>query len=406
MALRLILRLTHPASDIVEWLICDDNTPVEGPFTSSLHELKTKASQYPVIVLVPGIAVHITETSIPRTSRTNLLKAIPYTLEDQIAEGITNTHFAIIDIKEDKQLIAIVARAQMDAWLKQLSEANIFTESIIPDFYGLPDAGTAWYALCDKEKMLCSCGHQLKFVTDKINFYNVMRLYLESEKYGRPSHIEIFCDDLGPLKLPNGAVSIDGAPIHCVPAKTDVLTYLSQHLPTSPSINLLQGDYRPAHTQALIKRTWKIAGVLVLIWWISSLTTDVLTYHQLNKQQKLLQQHIQQIYFQVFPTATTVTAPKVRIERELTNLQNATAGSAMLNLITQVAPVVVENKEISIESLDYKEGELTLKIRSDNFQNIDNLASALKQKKLSVQQGEAQRSANFATSNLVIRKIQ
>lgn len=404
MAGRIVARLAHPPADNIEWVIYNDYKSIEGPFQTSISELRDKTNQYPITVLVPSIALQILHVNIPRTSRSNLLKAIPYALEEQVADDMSNIHFAILETSDEKQTIAVVAKSLMDTWLKQLTTAGIHAESLIPDVYALPEAGTAWFAVCDKDSVLCSCGHNLKFVTDKMNFYTITRLFLENEQYPKPSHIEISCDNVSSLNLPPEVVSINGVPIHCTPPQEPLIRYLAQHLPKSSMINLLQGDYQATHTHLVIKRTWGIAAAIVAIWCVSFFGKDLLQYHQLNKQQTILQQQVDHIYHQVFPTATAVTTPKLRFERELKRLQVASQGSTVLSLIAQAAPVVKSSSDITIESLEFKEDKLTIKVRSNNFQNIEGLVNALKQKQLTVAQSEAQRSDNVATSNIVIRK--
>src|SRR5437016_2771719 len=97
MAGKFIIRLSHPILPEVEWVLFDEKSgEITDPQVSALSDLKKKIQGSFVIILIPSIAIHIYETTIPRTSHSNLLKAIPFALEEKLATSLESNHYALL----------------------------------------------------------------------------------------------------------------------------------------------------------------------------------------------------------------------------------------------------------------------------------------------------------------------
>lgn len=100
---QLILRLSAETSDSLEWLIWSisrHQTLTQG--NGTLERLQTVLADYPVMsvrVLVPSTDVTFHSLSLPRQSRRQLLQAIPFMLEEQVASDIDQLHFAVMEMQ-------------------------------------------------------------------------------------------------------------------------------------------------------------------------------------------------------------------------------------------------------------------------------------------------------------------
>src|SRR6185503_5144866 len=77
-----------------------------------------------------------------------VLQAVPYMLEDKLAEDVESLHFALGARTEAGQLVAVVNRARLRACIDALQDAGLKPASLIPDVCALaPEAGQAAVAL-------------------------------------------------------------------------------------------------------------------------------------------------------------------------------------------------------------------------------------------------------------------
>ena len=67
----------------------------------TLAELKEKFPAASCIILVPSNDCLVTTVALPTRQRRQQLKAIPFALEEQLADNIDDMHFAIGDRRED-----------------------------------------------------------------------------------------------------------------------------------------------------------------------------------------------------------------------------------------------------------------------------------------------------------------
>ena len=86
----------------------------------SLDQAAASNDGRPVIALLPSEDV-LTITTELRARGNKLLNALPYALEDHVADDVDDLHFAPGQRMPNGLLpVAVIARAKMDAWLEAL----------------------------------------------------------------------------------------------------------------------------------------------------------------------------------------------------------------------------------------------------------------------------------------------
>ena len=79
------------------------------------EELATIAAQnpHPLIMIIPQQCVYLTQVELPERAGRQLLSAIEYQIEDQLACDIEMQHFALGNTSDNPVSIAVVERAIM-----------------------------------------------------------------------------------------------------------------------------------------------------------------------------------------------------------------------------------------------------------------------------------------------------
>ncbi len=147
MAEILYIRLGSQAEDEIAWLIVntiEQEIIASGELTSAkqLHELAEKAQQRVVKVFVPGCDVLLKSLTVPTKSQRAMRSAVPYMLEDELAQDVDQLFFAYANVtnssSEHNCFVAVTQRAQMLQWQSWLKEADIVTKSMQPDVLAMP----------------------------------------------------------------------------------------------------------------------------------------------------------------------------------------------------------------------------------------------------------------------------
>ena len=155
--LRLLIQFTDDELADFRWATFDETTDSAALDwqLAVADEFSAVASQnpYPVIIIIPQQCVYITEIELPEKAGRQVLSAIEYQVEDQLAQDIESQHFALGDTSENPVPIAVVERSIMDHCMALARSYDLRLMQIIPELYLCPSpeddvAFTEGYAGC------------------------------------------------------------------------------------------------------------------------------------------------------------------------------------------------------------------------------------------------------------------
>ncbi|WP_262689887.1 type II secretion system protein GspL [Kordiimonas aestuarii] len=87
------------------------------------------------IAVLSGAGVAVWRESLPKLPQAKLQKIIPGMMEDRLADGSGNMHFAVWPLGEkNEQLVAAVAQDVMDRALATMRRLGVEPTSVVPDF--------------------------------------------------------------------------------------------------------------------------------------------------------------------------------------------------------------------------------------------------------------------------------
>ncbi len=105
----LLLRADSVATETWRWLrLGPEGTPQGSIHAGTLQNAAEEAAGLRVVVLVAGTDCLLTEVTIPGKNRQKLLRAVPYTLEDQLSDEVENLHFALGESSADDRWPVVV----------------------------------------------------------------------------------------------------------------------------------------------------------------------------------------------------------------------------------------------------------------------------------------------------------
>jgi general secretion pathway protein L len=135
----LVIRISSEPSGLANWIAVDSAGGRRSPpVTGALAEAARDIGARQVIVLVPSSEILTTTVDLPVKGGARLQAALPFALEEFVAEDVERLHFASGPRRTSGRTpVSVVNRQVMQAWLSQLDDAGISPTSVMADSYGL-----------------------------------------------------------------------------------------------------------------------------------------------------------------------------------------------------------------------------------------------------------------------------
>ena len=111
MAQYLLTYLQRIGDDYLRWAVCDDKSnTVKAHGHGNFADAAKAAERRKVVMVVAGTEMLLEEASVPTTNLSKALKAVPYALEEQLAQDIEDSHFAFGSrLKSNRIPVAVIA---------------------------------------------------------------------------------------------------------------------------------------------------------------------------------------------------------------------------------------------------------------------------------------------------------
>jgi general secretion pathway protein L len=387
----------------LEYLVlnADGTTLLSG---SAFHndQLPAFPSHLEVSLIVPGTDVLLLEMTMPKTSRSQLEKALPYALEEQLIEDLDDLHFVASKQDDDGNLhVLIVRKALLSMWITRCTELGLYPKIAIPDYLALAPLQDAWHLYLDNEQAILRQQWLGGLTIEQTQLHEILSLNLAEQQELGQQTIVIDYDDANEHfdteSLSNLNLDINFANEHYF-----CMEMFAKGLTTPPALNLLTGDYLLHKRKDRKSMLWKWVLILIAAWVATWFATELTTYFVFHSRLNTVNQQVTALYKKAFPQAQSVVSPRIRIERALKGTQ--AAGGVFLTLLTQVGQQIKQqNANVTIENLNFRNNTLILAVNADNFQTLATLSNSLQAQGLSVQQQNASTQGKTVSAQLVIK---
>jgi general secretion pathway protein L len=273
MAEFLVIRLGNDPERSANWVAVDSNgtrrtPPVTGPLAEAARDVRGRD----VIVLVPATEVLRAAVDIPIKGGARLRAALPFALEEQLADDVENLHFAAGERRESGLLpVSVVAREQMLGWLLALNNAGIAASKMIPENHGLARIPGTLSMLVAEQQIMFNDGAECEFVMQGVRPSDALAVagVLQDATTGgekATGHLLVYCEPGEEVRfaqdwnaLRNELTSVD---INLLP--DGVLPRLAVTVAAGRGVNLLQGRFGAKTDYKALFEPWKYAAALLL----------------------------------------------------------------------------------------------------------------------------------------------
>ena len=356
---------------LVDWTIFDSQQRLVNHVAETTLATISIDKNQQVIVLLPNTEILLTHVAIPTTQRQRLQQAVPYALEEQLAEDIEQLHFALGQRDVQKHLaVAVIAQRHLDSYLNVLREFQLSPAVVLPEVFILPLISESWSVMSYGQRVLVRTAKQAGFAIEAENINTILPFLT------MPSQIIVWGQLSESVREAFNSLNM---PI--IEKIRDESFLISNNYRTVP-INLLQGKYQPVSQTAHLWRPWRLTAALLLVFGCIEIGKLGLYYNQLEQQAQALNQQIEQIYRQTFPQAQKIVNPRVQMEQQLIELKgkakNIQAGNFLI-LLNQLSPVLSKVTSLNLKEISYQSGKLELSLEVADLATLESLKRYVKE---------------------------
>jgi len=397
----LVLQMAErPADDAARWIVVDSNgtrigPPVMGPLSAATVDAKERR----VIVLVPATEVLSTSVDIPLKSAVKIQQALPFALEEQVADDVDELHFAAGARRTGGRIpVAVVNRTTLEGWLERLYEAGLHPSALIAANDGLANIPGTISLLLSEDTAYINDGGDVQLVLQEMGPTEALQAIgaLDAEGVAvvpeaesadeadedaaeatyRPKHLLIYCDadsnqkyadDLAGLRDHFESVDVkllaDGS-----------LSRLAVTVASGSGVNLLQGAYGPKAEYAGYLKPWRYAAMLLLALGVVGATGKAVANYKLSNREAQLQESFIAEYQEIAPGTAEVRDP-LAIISSLRNRTGASGSgpSVLLQSLEQLGNALQDNEAATVQAVSYRSGVTNVRLTAPSVAMLDSI---------------------------------
>jgi general secretion pathway protein L len=383
MAELLVIRMLATEAERAEWVVVDDQGALLEPGgQAALPDLPLRANNRRVVLLAPALEVLLTHASVPVRGKQKIQQALPFAMEEQLAEDVESLHFAAGQRDANDALaVAVINRQLVEDWRERLGGAGIAANAAYSEAEGLDRIpGTAVLLIENDTASLRDPDGSLAS-TDLDGLETLLALWLarSDDDVDTQPHLLVYQAgtelSLEVTEVLEGLQPrLQGLEIRAL--GESALARLAANLAVAPGINLLQGNYAKRSNLSRYWPAWRLAAALLAAVLVVAVAGLAAENWRLARRADALQQSVEQAFRYTFPDVRTIRDPRAQLQSRLRSLgQNDAAGNGaeFLDVLQQVARAVNDSDGTRLEGIDYRSGTLELRLRAPNVEVLDRI---------------------------------
>lgn len=414
----------NPESQLFSWLLQDASGDTQASGAADSREsieqtLGQNALEKVLLIgLIPGDEALFCLADIPAKQSRFVQQALPYAVEEQIAQDIDTVHLALGRHSDDGYHVAAIDHGSIGQWLELFSGwEHVRLDAIYPDASLLPSTENGWTACLDGEWTMLGShrGEWLRLQTVNLGMLGVSLAAPLSEEviaeipvtvYGSETDLEQWQPTLMELVGSDGRVRLEQKNLEF--STLELLAWSHHHHLCQP-INLCQGAYSVKADGNSPLKPWKPLIAVASVWFVIQLGLQVGMGVYQNQEAEKLRDQAMAIYREAFPGDGRTHAGNVRrvIEGQL-----RVAGSgreeidfvALMKYTGDQYSRISNPQAVTFNSINYSRsrGELVVDIRADTYERMSSLRNGIANQGLQAQIGSVVNESTGSRGRLTV----
>lgn len=377
MSQQLYIRL-HPDDprEHVTWWRPETAEAPERTGHGAIATLADQLGALPAVFLVPAQELLLTRVQLPVRNRSRLRRAVPYALEEQLAEDVDQLHFALADRDGDGQQgtpVAVVSREQMNAWLEAARDSGMLIRGLIPDVLALPRQSDRWSLAIEPHGALLRRGRTTGMAIDSGNIEAVLqRLIAASDPL--PEGLDIYEPADGPAAPEGVSGMLPDVRRHSYQGE---LGWLSPEVVDDLPLDLCQGDYAVDQGRESTWHRWRPAAAVAAAVLVLQLGLDSLDLVRLSSRNQALEERRREVFRQTFPEVDRIVDMPTQARQKLSELrsQAGEGGGDLLEILAAFGTALEDSANIRLNGINYQGSGVELQVLADELGQLETVQS-------------------------------
>lgn len=364
----------------IEWLVFDGRGQLQHQQTAAPEEFRSANKDFSglTVFVVPGEDVLLTAANVPSRQQRQIIQAVPYVVEDHLAQDVEDCFFALGERDGDGNVrVAVVDRARMESWVDRLSglELNV---TIFVSENDLVASRDRLYAIQDGPRMHLGWG-QGRGLTGLAEDLPMLISLLDSK-----DRLELE-GDAEALERQLSELEASGTSVQVQPLDSSAFLALALGY-TGQQINLRQGRYRVEKETAPSYRIWRSVAGLAAVGLLLHLLLQFGQGMYLSLKSEELRDQSLALYSEIFPEDRNVRDIRRRWKAHLG--PTGVPDSNFISLFAQAARGL-PGAGLTLENVNFNEsrGDLILQVTGDRSELLVQYAQQLSREGLNAEIG-------------------
>ena len=364
------------------WALCNDTGELTSKISSGpLEELHNIATDHIAIVLLNSQCLHINELQLPTQNTQKMLKAVPYAIEEFIADDVENLHFVVSKPKtSDTTHVVGINKATLQSVIDSFQTAGIRIEKIIPDALCLAANEQQWATLNYQQHNYLQTNKLNGLIVSQDLLPYVLDKKLDDETIEKPEKILVFSESENVTAFDSSSLIKNDIEIVNITYNTHPLVVFCGNYKQALPLNLLRHDFKPKSKSSGYWKQWRLAAALAGTWLLLHLGVTYFQYNHLKEENIITKNKIEKIYKTTFPQSRKINNPRKQMEQKLNELKSSSgnASNGLLFILEEAfGNLDQETKDISFRSIAFRNNRMDVGLESKNLQAIENLNKKL-----------------------------
>ncbi|PXX91772.1 type II secretion system protein GspL [Marinobacter vulgaris] len=412
-----------PEAQLYNWVLLDASGDAQARGTADRREdieqtlAQNDLESVRLVGLIPGEEALFCLADIPARQTRFVHQALPYAVEEQIAQDIESVHLALGNRTEKGFRVAAVDHNRMAEWVAMFSGwAYLKLEAIYPDAGLLPLTEGGWSICLDGETIMLASdqGEWLSVQARNLTMFTQTLALPPSDDvvvevpvtvYGTEQEFEHQQPDLVELKS-SARLTVREQILELMPL--ELLAHAHHHHLCQP-INLCQGEYSIRTRKSGTLGPWKPLLAVASVWFVIQIGVEVGMglYHQQKADQT--REQAMAIYRQAFPDDSRTHAGNVRrvVEGQLRQMQTDGPDAGFITLMKYTGEQysrIPDTGSVMFNSVNYSSnrGELVVDVRADSYGKLSTLRNGLTSRGLRAEIGSVVNESDGARGRLTV----
>lgn len=384
-----VIRLEDADAGVAEWLAVDSTGARRGePGRGTLAEAAAEIGERRVYGLVPATEVLLTTADVPAKGA-RLLQALPYALEEQVAQDVDKLHFAPGERRSNGRIpVAVIEEERLQSFVDRLQEAGIRPAGLYSEAQGLTRIPGTLSVLIQGDEIILNDGAGMEVALQGLRPGDALAAIGLLDEPGEgataedtarelPRHVLVYCDPevaaRYDLEFQALRQQLDSLEVKLLP--DGALPRLAVTVAAGTDINLLQGRHAPRSAVGSIWRPWRAAAGLAAALVVLTLVGSGLRYLELRAEDARLQADVEEAFRATFPWVREIPADIPAWIQSVTGRQSTTAATPrqFMAALESISAAMRQTTDTRIEAISYRDGVMDIRLSAPDVATLDRL---------------------------------